>query len=30
MKKPLRGAMIGYGFIMEKGHAAAYRQRSED
>jgi predicted dehydrogenase len=23
----LRGAIVGYGFIMEKGHAAAYRQR---
>jgi predicted dehydrogenase len=28
MKTPLRGAIVGYGFIMEKGHAAAYRQRS--
>ena len=28
MKKPLRGAIIGYGFIMEKGHAAGYRQRA--
>jgi predicted dehydrogenase len=28
MKKSLRGAIIGYGFIMEKGHAAGYRQRS--
>jgi predicted dehydrogenase len=27
MKKPLRGAVIGYGFIMEKGHAAAYLER---
>src|SRR5947209_1462615 len=25
----LRGALIGYGFIMEKGHAAAYRARAE-
>ncbi|MES1206674.1 MAG: Gfo/Idh/MocA family oxidoreductase [Pseudomonadota bacterium] len=25
----LRGALIGYGFIMEKGHAAGYRQRAE-
>lgn len=25
MKKPLRGAIIGHGFIMEKGHA--YRER---
>jgi predicted dehydrogenase len=24
----LRGALIGYGFIMEKGHAAGYRQRA--
>ncbi len=23
----LRGAIVGYGFIMERGHAAAYRQR---
>jgi len=23
----LRGALIGYGFIMEKGHAAGYQQR---
>ncbi len=29
MKTPLRGALIGYGFIMEKGHAAAYRQRMQ-
>ncbi|HEX3697471.1 MAG TPA: Gfo/Idh/MocA family oxidoreductase [Polyangia bacterium] len=28
MKKTLRGAIIGYGFIMEKGHAAGYRQRA--
>ncbi|MES1172572.1 MAG: Gfo/Idh/MocA family oxidoreductase [Bacteroidota bacterium] len=27
MKKPLRGAIVGYGFIMEKGHVAAYRER---
>jgi predicted dehydrogenase len=27
MKKPLRGAIVGYGFIMEKGHVAAYRDR---
>jgi predicted dehydrogenase len=26
----LRGALIGYGFIMEKGHAAGYRQRAQD
>jgi predicted dehydrogenase len=25
----LRGALIGYGFIMEKGHAAGYRQRAQ-
>lgn len=30
MKKPLRGALIGYGFIMEKGHVAAYRERSSE
>jgi predicted dehydrogenase len=29
MKKRLRGAIIGYGFIMEKGHLAAYRERAE-
>ncbi|HEY4185325.1 MAG TPA: Gfo/Idh/MocA family oxidoreductase [Polyangia bacterium] len=29
MKTPLRGALIGYGFIMEKGHGAAYRQRMQ-
>jgi len=28
MKKKLRGALIGYGFIMEKGHAAGYQQRA--
>jgi predicted dehydrogenase len=27
MKKALRGAIVGYGFIMEKGHVAAYRER---
>jgi len=27
MNKPLRGALVGYGFIMERGHGAAYRQR---
>jgi predicted dehydrogenase len=27
--KKLRGALIGYGFIMEKGHAAAYRERGK-
>jgi predicted dehydrogenase len=27
MKTPLRGAIIGYGFIMEKGHAAGYLGR---
>ena len=26
--KPLRGAIVGYGFIMEKGHVAAYRERA--
>ena len=26
--KKLRGALVGYGFIMEKGHAAGYRQRA--
>jgi predicted dehydrogenase len=25
----LRGALIGFGFIMEQGHAAAYRRRRE-
>jgi predicted dehydrogenase len=25
--KRLRGAIVGYGFIMERGHAAGYRQR---
>jgi len=29
MKKTLRGAAIGYGFIMEKGHVAAYGERAE-
>jgi predicted dehydrogenase len=29
LKKTLRGALIGYGFIMEKGHVAAYRQRAQ-
>jgi predicted dehydrogenase len=24
----LRGALVGYGFIMERGHAAAYRERA--
>jgi len=28
MTKPLRGGLVGYGFIMEKGHGAAYRQRA--
>ncbi len=28
MKQSLRGAIIGYGFITEKGHAAGYRQRA--
>ena len=27
MKTPLRGAIDGYGFIMEKGHAAGYLHR---
>jgi predicted dehydrogenase len=27
--KKLRGAVLGYGFIMDKGHAAAYRQRAD-
>jgi predicted dehydrogenase len=27
--KKLRGAVVGYGFIMDKGHAAAYRQRPD-
>ena len=26
--KKLRGAVVGYGFIMEEGHAAGYRQRA--
>jgi predicted dehydrogenase len=26
--QPLRGALIGFGFIMENGHAAAYRRRA--
>src|SRR5215471_4752626 len=26
--KKLRGAIVGYGFIMERGHAAGYRQRA--
>jgi predicted dehydrogenase len=26
----LRGALIGYGFIMEKGHAAGYQQRAAE
>ncbi len=30
MTQKLRGALIGYGFIMEKGHAAGYRQRGAD
>jgi predicted dehydrogenase len=25
----LRGAIVGYGFIMDKGHAAGYRQRPD-
>jgi predicted dehydrogenase len=27
--KKLRGAIVGYGFIMAKGHAAAYRERGD-
>jgi predicted dehydrogenase len=27
--KKLRAAIVGYGFIMEKGHAAGYRQRTD-
>jgi predicted dehydrogenase len=27
--KKLRGALIGYGFIMERGHAAGYRERAK-
>ena len=27
--KKLRGAVVGYGFIMDKGHAAGYRQRTD-
>jgi predicted dehydrogenase len=27
--KKLRGAIVGYGFIMDKGHAAAYRERAD-
>jgi predicted dehydrogenase len=26
--KTLRGALVGYGFIMERGHAAGYRERA--
>jgi predicted dehydrogenase len=29
MKTPLRGAIVGYGFIMEKGHAAGYLGRAQ-
>src|SRR5450432_1195782 len=28
--KKLRGGIVGYGFIMEKGHAAGYKRRAED
>ncbi len=28
--KKLRGGIVGYGFIMEKGHAAGYLQRAQD
>jgi predicted dehydrogenase len=27
--KKLRGALVGYGFIMERGHAAGYRARAQ-
>jgi len=27
--KKLRGGIVGYGFIMEKGHAAGYKRRQE-
>src|SRR6187401_3594566 len=27
--KKLRGGIVGYGFIMEQGHAAGYRQRED-
>ena len=27
--KKLRGAIVGYGFIMDKGHAAGYRERAD-
>src|ERR1700749_176944 len=30
MQTKLRGALVGYGFIMEKGHAAGYQQRATD
>ena len=29
MSGPLRGALVGYGFIAEKGHLPAYRQRTD-
>jgi predicted dehydrogenase len=29
LTKKLRGAVVGYGFIMDKGHAAGYRQRGD-
>jgi predicted dehydrogenase len=28
--KKLRGGLVGYGFIMERGHAAGYRERAGD
>jgi predicted dehydrogenase len=28
--KKLRGGLVGYGFIMERGHAAGYRERTQD
>jgi predicted dehydrogenase len=27
--KKLRGALVGYGFIMERGHSAGYRERAK-
>ena len=28
--KKLRGGIVGYGFIMEKGHAAGYKLRAQN
>jgi predicted dehydrogenase len=28
--KKLRGGIVGYGFIMEKGHAAGYKRRAQE